>query len=402
MEVGDLLERMRDPLGAPFYPPVFQVLLVITWVLHIFFVTVALGCSAFAVYGFVRRGEGREHRVRLARHAARATTSATGFGIVTGIAPLLFIQTIYDPIWYASNTLTGFWSVVFVFVVMGGYGFAYLFYLKGSPRERLVWSAVASMVLLFFAGWIMHVLASVSIRPEQWQDWYAPGGIPDTRGITFHAFNVPRLTFLLPLQAGLGLAVVLALYAWYYGRRDDADEPYLAWVASLARRLGLAVSPLYALAGVAWALTEGRSLDVAIPVGVATGGLGVALFGLFFLVKDPARRAPRMLWGWLAALAVVAVTREYIRATVLDRFGYSVSRYPYVVDWGSVLLFAVTTVAGGAVVVYFAMVLFQAGLRADGGPISRRVERLGRISFAMLGAWFAFFLLLGGYAVVVL
>ncbi|MEZ5236152.1 MAG: hypothetical protein R2749_26180 [Acidimicrobiales bacterium] len=68
------------------------------------------------------------------------------------------------------------------------------------------------------------------------------------------------------------------------------------------------------------------------------------------------------------------------------------------VDWGSVLLFAVTTVAGGG-----RRVLRHGAVpsrpRADGGPISRSVERLGRISFAMLGAWFAFFLLLGGYAV---
>lgn len=399
MDVGEMLRQMRDPLGAPFYPPVFQVLLVLTWVLHIFFVTLALGCSAFSLFAFTRP---TEHRLRLARHTARATPASVGFGIVTGIAPLLFIQTIYDPIWYAANTLTGLWSVVFVFVVMGGYGFGYLFYMKGSAEGRLRWSAGLSMLLLLFAGWIMHVLASVSIRPDQWQGWYLPEGVPDTRGIAFHAYNLPRLAFLLPLQGGLSLAVVLGLYAWYYNRRDDADPDYLRWVGGLARRVGLVASALYGVAGLGWALTEGRSFDVALPLGVTLTVLSVALFAAFYFVRDPARRAPRLLWAWLAGLLVVAVTRETIRATILGRFGYKVSNYPYILDWGSVTLFAVTTVAGGAVIVYFAMVLFQAGLTRDGGPISMRVERLGRTAFAMLGAWFGFFLLLGAYTVVAL
>jgi hypothetical protein len=399
MDVGDLMEQMRDPLGAPFYPLVFQVLLVVTWVLHIFFVTAALGCGSYSLYGFARKGE---HRLRLARHAAQATPSSVGLGIVTGIAPLLFIQVIYDPTWYAANTLVGFWSVMFVFVVMGGYGAAYLFYMRGSRDGRMLWSAALSLALLLLAGWIMHVLASVSIRPEQWSEWYSPNGLPDTRGVTFHSYNLPRVAFLLPLQAGLGLAVVLTLHAWYYRKRDDADPDYLEWVGSLGRRLGLVLSPLYALAGAGWALTEGQSFDVALPVGLALGGLGAALTAGFWMVKDPIHRAPRLLSGWFASLLVVAITREAIRAVALNQFGYSVADYPYMINWGSVLLFLVTTVAGCAAVAYFILVMFQAGLRSGGGPISARVETLGRVAFALLGAWFGFFLLLGLFTVTVL
>ncbi len=105
MDIGDMLEQMRDPLGAPFYPPALQVLLVVTWVLHIFFVTLALRASACSITCFLHP---TDHRLRLARVAARLPPNAVGLGIVTGIAPLLFVQTIYDPIWYASNTLTGF------------------------------------------------------------------------------------------------------------------------------------------------------------------------------------------------------------------------------------------------------------------------------------------------------
>lgn len=393
MTVGEMLKMMRDPLGAPFYPPALQVLLVVTWVLHIFFVTLALGSSLYAIWGFVRPNE---HRLRLARIAARLTPNAVGLGIVTGIAPLLFVQTIYDPIWYASNTLTGFWSISFIFVVMGGYSLAYLFYLKGSPDGKLLWSAVASFILIFFAGWIMHVLAAVSIRPERWMEWYAPNGIVDTRGIIFHAWNIPRLVFLLPLQAGLSLAVALTLLAWYFRHNTD-DAPFMQWVAGVGRQLGLVISPLYALTGLLWAATEGVEFGIGWQTGTVLGAVGIALTVYFLILRRPMYDAPRTLLIWIGTLLIVGMVREAIRAVSLARFGYSVASYPYIFDWGSILVFAGTTVVGIAVLAYLVMVIYQSGGAKRDASISPRVDRLGAIATGMLGAWFGFFLLVGLY-----
>ncbi len=393
MNIGDMLRMMRDPLGAPFYPPVLQVLLVVTWVLHIFFVTLALGASSFSIWGFVRP---TPYRTRLARIAARLSPNAVGLGIVTGIAPLLFVQTIYDPIWYASNTLTGFWSVTFIFVVMGGYSLAYLFYLKGSTDGKLLWSAVASLILLCFAGWIMHVLAAVSIRPEHWMEWYAPSGIIDTRGIIFHSFNLPRLFFLLPLQAVLSLAIVLMLFAWYY-RQHESDRSFMQWVANQGRWLGIAVSPLYAITGLGWALSEGAEFGLSIPLLVVLPVLGIGLTIYFLLLRQPMQHAPRSLFIWLGTLLTVSVVREMIRAASLARFGYSVADYPYRIDWGSIIVFSVTTVVGLMIVIYLALVLYRVGGGNQSTQPSARVERFGAIATAMLGAWFGFFLLVGLY-----
>ncbi len=160
---------------------------------------------------------------------------------------------------------------------MGGYSLAYLFYLKGSADGKLLWSAVVSFVLLFFAGWVMHVLASVSIRPERWMEWYAPNGVIDTRGISFHSWNIPRLAFLLPLQAGISMAVVLTLFAWYF-RRIEEDAPFMQWVAGRGRLLGLVVSP-----------PDGTKREGSVSPrverfgSIATGMLG-AWFAFFILV----------------------------------------------------------------------------------------------------------------------
>jgi hypothetical protein len=109
------------------------------------------------------------------------------------------------------------------------------------------------------------------------------------------------------------------------------------------------------------------------------------------------RQAPRTLLVWFVSLITVGVVREAIRAVSLERFGYRVSEYPYIMDWGSILIFGVTTIIGVAVVTYLALVLYQSGGTKRDGSVSPRVERFGSIATGMLGAWFAFFILVGLY-----
>ena len=395
MEIGEMLRMMRDPIGAPIAPQIVQALLVVTFVLHIFFVTLALGALGISIFGFLRK-EG--HWPTLARLAARIAPNSVGLGIVTGIAPLLFIQVVYDPQWYTANTMVGFWSTGFIFVMMGGYSLAYLFYLKGSKEGRLLWSAVLSFVLLFFAGWIMHVLATVSIYPEKWQAWYAPTGAVDTTGLKFHAYNLPRLTFLLPIQALLSISTVLMLFAWYFRRREDADKPFLDWAASLGRKIALWVVPFYWLSGMGWAVTQGRQFGIHGPMEIWFTVIAVALFLFYRSLKDPAKEAPKALGVWLVTLLNVGIIREIVRAVSLERFGYRVAEYPWQIDWGALTMFVGTTLVGVTVLAFLIGVLYASGRKSHGVEVSPGLERLGSVAVGMLGGWFGFFLLMGVYA----
>lgn len=108
----------------------------------------------------------------------------------------------------------------------------------------------------------------------------------------------------------------------------------MQWVARQGRLIGLVVSPLYTLAGLLWAATEGVEFGIGIPLGVALTSLGLALTSYFFFLKQPMQHAPRTLLVWFASLMTVGVVREVIRAVSLERFGYRVSEYPYIIDWG--------------------------------------------------------------------
>ena len=55
MEIGTIIKTLQDPMGIPFYPVVFQILMVLTFALHIMFVNFTVGTSALALYGHLKK-----------------------------------------------------------------------------------------------------------------------------------------------------------------------------------------------------------------------------------------------------------------------------------------------------------------------------------------------------------
>ncbi|MFN4073262.1 MAG: hypothetical protein ACK4G4_07605 [Thermus sp.] len=387
----ETLLAMRDPLGSPIHPVVMQVLLVVTYVLHIFFVTAAIGALAVGLYGLPRKEDNWQ---RLSRVAIRLATQATGLGITMGIAPLLFVQVIYDPAWYTATTLMGLWTTLFIPVVALGYLFLYILYLRGN----LAGVGYVSLALLVLAGFIMHSLSNAGLYPSRWVEWYAPGGVVHVTGERFLGYNLSRFAALIFGQAGLSLGVMLLLFAWYFQRREDVPQEFLGFVEEMARKALRFGALLFGAFGLLWAFTQGRELGLAVPVAL----VALVVAALFYLHADKARRerALSTLGLYLAALLVVAVLREGIRVAVLGRMGYSALQYPFVWDWGSIIYFVVTALAAVPVIVYLAQVLYYSATRREGADPPAKVEAFGDLGVRLLVGWFLFYFALGIYVVV--
>lgn len=387
----EILLGMRDPLGAPIHPLVVQVLLVVTYVLHIFFVTTSIGSLLLGLYGLRRQEENWQ---RLSKVAIRLATQTMGLGITMGIAPLLFVQVIYDPAWYTATTLMGLWTALFIPLVALGYLFLYVLYLRGN----LAGVGYVSLALLLLAGFVMHSLANAGLYPSRWVEWYAPGGVAHTTGERFLGYNLPRFTALLFGQAGLSLGVVLLLFAWYFRRREDVPQGFLAFVEGIAQNAMRWGAVLFGALGLLWAFTQGAELGLVLPVVLVV--LGVS--ALFYLHAQRARmdNALASLGLYLVALLVVGILREGIRALALGRLGYSALQYPFVWDWGSILFFVATAIAAVPVIVYLAQVLYASGARKEGADPAPGVERFGAVGVRLLFAWFVFYFALGLYVVV--
>jgi hypothetical protein len=387
MDIGPMLKSLQDPMGIPFYPIVFQVLLVLTFALHILFVNFALGTSFFALYGYFK-GDG--YWRRLSGTLARVSTANISMAMLLGVAPLLFVQVVYDPFWYTSNVLSAAWVIGFVFIMMAAYGSLYLFYLgrRSEAGKGPGIFGVVAVALFVVAGIIMHALGYQLLQPEKWYQWYINGGSVDASGTSLHAFQLPRfLHFIVPSFAMAG--VFMMLYGWYFSKREDMDAQYLSWVARTGANMAFLFTAIQACVGVWWLLVlPDEFAFLKNPFFLVGAALGVCLlFLLYFATKDPLKfAAPSGLGAFLTILGM-SLAREVLRMHYVGRFDYSIFQYKLNIDWGSTLLFIATFLMGLVIISYLLSVAYKAGKVKGEYVASASMQKLGNVTLGLMIAW---------------
>ncbi|GER94398.1 hypothetical protein A45J_2159 [hot springs metagenome] len=388
MEISTMIKTLQDSMGIPFYPILFQVLMVITFALHIIFVNFVIGTLSLSLYGYIK---GTSYWKSLSNTMIRATTASTSMAILLGVAPLLFVQVIYDPFWYVSNTVSAAWVMGFILAMMTAYGFTYVFYLKrGADGKGLIVLGVAAFILFLLSGVIMHVLGYQLLLPEKWYEWYIKGNNIDTTGMLLHAFQASRfLHFIVPSFAMTG--ILLMLYAWYFKNRSDKDRDYIDWVGKTGAKMAFIFTAIQAGIGFWWLF----SLPIEFKfftnplflIGVAFGIMLLIL--LYNAQKDPIKYAVYSMFGAFLTILSMAYTREALRMKYLVRFNYSIFDYKVNVDYGSTALFLLTFIAGLSVVGYLLAIAYKSGKTTDEYVSTPSMEKWGKISIAVLLAWIA-------------
>jgi hypothetical protein len=216
-----------------------------------------------------------------------------GAAITAGVAPLLFVQMLYQERFYTADLLAGpRWLAIVPALVVGFYA---LYVHKATERGRRRAAAIAIAAACFgFVAWSWtehHLLMNDDAR---WHAFYAAGE-------RFHVTSalVPRLATWI--FAALPIFAVIA--AWQLGAEDGAR-----------RRLAI-VALVGILGSTALALVVRGSLDPAARAGVeaARPWLVVLIAGRVFeagawiaILLRPPRRGALMLATGAAAGSVVA------------------------------------------------------------------------------------------------
>ena len=396
MDIGIVMNTMRDPGGVPAHPVLFQGLMILTWILHIAFVHLTLGAAALAIYGFHRRGKG-PYWERLSMAMTKVAKVGVSLLIVLGVAPLLFTQVIYDPQWYASNVLSGRWAIGFIFTLIVAYCCWFAFYYANHPGAKKYIGAYAWIAFALFCvdGLIMHALSYQALLPDQWMGWYAPNGVVDTRGAALHAIDWPRYLFIMSLSMP-AVGVFLIAYAQYFEPRADQEPDYRAFARSLGQRLaiwgyGISLFPM-----VVWQVLQPSGSGLALhPVGWLLVA-GLIAMGIWMKRLNPSIHGYVPIAGGLGVLAVLSLWREIVRIHHLKPFGYDIANYTVHIDWPSTLLFFSTLLGvGGLVGGFYLTLLYRAGRVQGMYTAERSVARLGSGAVAVLGIWIAVFFAYG-------
>jgi hypothetical protein len=245
-------------LGGPL--ALYLGLYVVTLAIHAIFVGYVLGGTGWCAVAAVRRRDGA-----VAQIARDWLPFALGAAITAGVAPLLFVQILYQERFYTSNLLLfNRWMAVVPVLVVG----FYLLYVHKSARVRRPWlravvpiAATCCFVFVAFSWTENHLL---SLDDRAWiafwgeRRWFYDPPALAPRLLGWLAAALPifaagaswqvrarglAVCRALPIAALVGIAVSTAAAVWQYAvlptdAQYDLDQPMIApwwWAFGAAR-----------------------------------------------------------------------------------------------------------------------------------------------------------------------
>jgi hypothetical protein len=346
-----------DPVGAPAPVGLLTALLVALLPLHLIATNVALGggfVAGWAAWRARRSAELERRRYStLIGFLTPAILVATAATITFGIAPLLFLQVLYGPLFYTSSVLMAWPWLAVIALLLGGYYsyYAFAFHRRNAlPHAPL---ALMGVVLLLSVAFLFSNNMTLMLRPERWAALYAASAHGFHLNVV-DATHGPRfLHFVTASLAVAGLFVALLARR----RQDEASQ----WMQRLGARLFATATAAQLLVGGAFLLSlDGRARDLFLGASSRdTAVLGAAV-ALALLATVVARRRPDVA----AALTVVTVfgmafVRHRVRqAMVAPRF--SVEDLKVVPQYGPMMVFALVLIAGIGTLVWMSVRFIQA------------------------------------------
>lgn len=315
----------------------FEVLIVVSFLLHILFVNITVGSSAMAVFQEIKGiRTNRPEDDKLAAQLADHTSILKSIAVVLGVAPLLLISVIYTQYFYPSTILIGkAWLSLLVilivaFLILYTYKFTWdkMTHIR-QKRVHVLIGATGSALLLFVP--LIFIVNVVSmLYPDMWE-----GSKGFFHGLTYYPQIWQRyFHFILASFALAGFY----LYFWNnriqkktFGKEQDQTQLLME---KQGKRLGLQVmistTALQFVTGF-WLLMkfepEIRLLymgEDALLTGLLMGSIIVTMILLFFLyllMKHDKRKYFMMsVASFVLVLGIMGWMRHELRETYIKPY----------------------------------------------------------------------------------
>jgi hypothetical protein len=306
------------------------------------------------------------HARQLSKRLMTQMPIIVAFGINLGIVPLLFLQVGFGPIFYTATILMAWhWFAVVVLLIFAYYA-VYLYSWTRIPTDKPIsnkrlalglFAAVAFIAIGFMFSNAFSLMSDAKRWPILWERTVVAGAVT---GLTLNVDDPgfwPRWLFIFSLAIQT-TAAWMVLEAGIFGRGLGGDYP---------QKVLRMAAPTYTVGTVAlfvfsiWHLrTLEKSWDslIAWPSVVGTGAAFLLPVVLTFVLwslrtaSEPLKKANAALFA--ISHLIVLLCNSFLRITA-DLNHLSAPRYefwnrPVSIQWSPIVLFAVTLIAGIAVV----------------------------------------------------
>lgn len=335
---------------------VFEILLVVTFLLHILLMNVMLGGSILAAV-HAWRGKQLPEEV----HEIPITIA---LAVNFGIPPLLFVQVLFGNFLYSSSILMGvFWISVIPILIFAYYA-AYLTVANRKRPISRIWMTVSAVLLLvigfFFVNNMTYMLGF-----ERWPEYFAnPSG-------TLLNLAEPTLwpRYLHMVTGALAVTgMAWAVWAWYRQKRGGPDA---APRIKEGLRLFWVFTSIQAVLGLIWLITLPKEVVMLFmgksmyATALLVLGLALAIGLIIMAIKG---RLWATFWALILTLVVMILMRDVVRAGYLSSV-FSRAELPMKFTISPLILFLVTFVAGLAVLAWMIKLALDPKQRveAEGG-----------------------------------
>jgi hypothetical protein len=325
----------------------FEVLLIVTFSLHMILMNFLLGGSLLTVWDLLRG--------KLEKKASGSIPTLVALTVNFGVPPLLFVQVLYGHLFYSSSVLIAVpWILVIPILILAYYG-AYLFVRKSDTVSNFSKGAlVLTSLFLLYVAFVFVNNNILALTPDRWGMYFKdPGGLNLNLG---EPTLFPRyLHFVLAALAigGLGRAV------FYRFSKIDEEEKQIqirrnlrifAWITLI--QLGMGTWFWLSMPREVWKVFMGGSLFGTIMM--ATGWLGALLI---LHSSFTGRFNAAMILGALQVVVMVII-RDLARAAYLDGI-FRPSELENVGELSPLVAFLLIFVIGLAALYYMISLIFK-------------------------------------------
>ncbi|QGY39111.1 hypothetical protein GM415_02880 [Pseudodesulfovibrio cashew] len=332
-----------DPLPIPY--GWFDVLLIVTFTVHIILMNALVGSAAI---GLVRSFKGKS---QLAKDIGQKLPPLLALTINLGVAPLLFLQVNYGHFDYVSSVLMGGWWLAIIGALLFSY-YGFYFYKFRFESLSLSWRRLifgSSLAGLLFTGFMLTNNISLMLVPNNWLQYFSgQGGFLNLADPTL----IPRyLHFMVGAVAVGGLWVALL---GQMRKEDEYVESGMKWLTH-ATIANLAVGLWFLMAQPREILLAfmGGNVPATATLAASLGAAGMLLFSGF-------RKNPRSAAVWaVITVFLMACARHWQRVLMVSPWK-EMDAIPVTHQYGSFYLFLGFLVGGLALIAYMVKLYFKA------------------------------------------
>lgn len=175
----------------------FQILLVVTFTLHIILANLILGGSLLAIWNRFKKTETPVFSGKIPIFVALT--------INLGVPPLLFLQVLYGHLFYTSSVLMAvFWIAIIPILIFAYYG-TYIYVKKADKAPLMATISLwTSTIFLLYIAFVFVINSTLTQLPEEWISYF------QNKGGTFLLLNEPSIwpRFLHFIFASLAVAAI--------------------------------------------------------------------------------------------------------------------------------------------------------------------------------------------------